>query len=158
MNDVEWQKWEDDARAALKGRYAKDDITIIIHWFRSIKWAGECNLIGDAAVEAFDLVVSAVRDRHADPRLFDLYNSLMARLFLYAPLILQQSKQRQVEDHEALIRNVVNKVVAANSLLVAGHKYGFHEIWNVLVAACVQEAGCPLDPKCLREVLNSALS
>lgn len=86
MNKQEYQKWEDDARLALSGKYTADEAGIILDWFRNIKGAGERDLIGHDAVEAM-LTFVAAQDN------FDLYSSLMARLFIYAPLILREDAE-----------------------------------------------------------------
>lgn len=88
MNEEEWANWETDARLALSGIYKEDEITIVLDWFRSIKGARERELIGDEAVEAMLTFVTA-RGK------FNLYNSLMARIFIYAPLILEENAKIQ---------------------------------------------------------------
>lgn len=84
MDQEQYAQWEDDARRALTGRYGAADIETILSWFRSIKGADERELVGHKEVEAMLTFVSARGN-------FDLYNSLMARLFVYAPLILLES-------------------------------------------------------------------
>ena len=84
VNQTEYKAWEEDARRALSGRYCLADIGTVLDWFRSIKGADERDLIGNDEVEAM-LTFTGARDNH------DLYNSLMARLFIYAPLILAQT-------------------------------------------------------------------
>lgn len=86
MNHEEYLQWERDAEMALLGRYSPDDIRIILDWFRSIKGSDERALIGDEAVDAMLVFTSAVKP-------FDLYNSLMARAFVYAPLILAEARR-----------------------------------------------------------------
>lgn len=86
MNVQEYERWEQDARRALSGRYASEEIDTILGWFRSIKSVDERELIGDAEVRAMLTFVAARGN-------FDLYNSLMARLFIYAPLILAVSRE-----------------------------------------------------------------
>ena len=86
MNQEQYAKWEYDARRALSGRYTDAEIDILLRWFRCIKGADERDLIGHEAVEAM-LVFTEAGGR------FDLYNSLMARLFVYAPLILAQAQR-----------------------------------------------------------------
>ncbi len=88
MNHEEYLQWERDAEMALSGRYSPDDIRTILEWFRCIKGADERALIGDEAVDAM-LVFTGEGER------FDLYNSLMARAFVYAPLILAEARQEQ---------------------------------------------------------------
>ncbi len=83
MNEQEYTIWENDARRALSGRYSEAEIKEVLDFFRCIKGADERELVGDKEVEAF-LVFSDAKGN------FDLYNSMMARLFIYAPLILRQ--------------------------------------------------------------------
>ena len=82
MNQEEYKVWEQDAARALSGRYNQAEIETVLEWFRRIKGAEERDLIGHDEVEAMLLFVQAQGN-------FDLYNSLMARLFIYAPLILK---------------------------------------------------------------------
>lgn len=92
MNHEECLKWEEDARAALLRIYSSEETEKILDWFRRIKGSNERDLIGDQAVEAM-LVFVSVRGRKDRPFSFgarDLYNSLMARLFIYAPFILEE--------------------------------------------------------------------
>lgn len=84
MNAEQYAKWEEDARRALSGRYTAEEIEVVLDWFRRIKGSDERDLIGNDEVEAF-LLFSGARGN------FDLYNSLMARLFIYAPLILREA-------------------------------------------------------------------
>jgi len=85
MNQEEYRAWESDADVALSGRYVHAERKIILDWFRSIKGADERDLIGHEAVEAM-LVFVCAQGKH------DLYNSLMARAFIYAPFILEEAK------------------------------------------------------------------
>lgn len=87
MNEEQYAQWEVDAARALSGRYTEAEIAIVIAWFYSIKGVDECELIGDEAVKAMLEFVRAKNN-------FDMYNSLMARLFIYAPLILAQHKRQ----------------------------------------------------------------
>lgn len=83
MNQEEYAQWELDAARALQSRYNQAQITCVLRWFRGIKGADERELVGDAAVDGM-LVFVCAKDN------FDIYNSLMARLFVYAPLILRE--------------------------------------------------------------------
>lgn len=86
MNQQDYCIWEEDARRALSGRYAFADRETILDWFRRIDGANERDLIGSEAVDAIQVFTGARAQ-------FDRYNSLMARLFIYAPLILNEAKQ-----------------------------------------------------------------
>lgn len=90
MNEQEWNHWLLDARACLicTHKYSNDEISKIIDWFYHIRGSNERYLIGDEAVDALSVVNKASMDRLDS---FDLYNSLMARLFIYAPLILKDN-------------------------------------------------------------------
>ena len=83
MNQTDYTKWEEDAALALSGKYNQDEIEIIIDWFSRIKGSEEREMVGSEEVDAMLKFVCA-KDG------FDLYNSLMARLFIYAPLILRE--------------------------------------------------------------------
>jgi hypothetical protein len=86
MNTQEYEVWVRDARNALSGRYSEVEVNVIMDWFRRIKGQDERDLIGNAEVEAM-LVFTKPQG------LFDLYNSLMARAFVYAPLILKEARE-----------------------------------------------------------------
>ena len=86
MNQEEYKRWEGDADRALSGRYTPAERTTILRWFRTIKGADERELVGNDEVEAMLTFVAAKGG-------FDLYNSLMARLFIYAPLILKGARE-----------------------------------------------------------------
>jgi hypothetical protein len=88
MNLEELKVWEQDARRALSGRYSAEEIEIIMEWFAYIKGQEERELVGNEAVEGMLVFVNA-KGRH------DLYNSLMARAFVYAPHILEEHKARR---------------------------------------------------------------
>lgn len=89
MNEQEWKQWLLDARACLicTHKYSDTEISTIIDWFKHIKGSDERHLIGDKAVDAHSVIVQASIKRLGS---FDLYGSLMARLFIYAPLILKE--------------------------------------------------------------------
>jgi hypothetical protein len=84
MTSEEFAQWENDAKRALEARYTAEEIEVVIDWFRRIKGEDERELIGNDEVEAM-LVFAGAREN------FDLYNCLMARLFIYAPLILREN-------------------------------------------------------------------
>jgi hypothetical protein len=84
MTSEEFAQWESDAKRALEARYTAEEIEVVIDWFRRIKGEDERELIGNDEVEAM-LVFAGAREN------FDLYNCLMARLFIYAPLILREN-------------------------------------------------------------------
>ncbi len=87
MNEQEWKQWLLDAEQCLicTKRYSGEEISIIIDWFKHIRGSNERALIGDKAVDALSVVNKATIDKLG---YFNLYESLMARLFIYAPLIL----------------------------------------------------------------------
>lgn len=83
MNEQEYRKWEQDALRALSGKYSEQQALAVIDWFSRIKGSTEIELLG---VDRAGAMLKFV-DNGAD---FDLYDTLMARLFIYAPLILKQ--------------------------------------------------------------------
>ena len=86
MNHEEYLRWDADANRALAGKYTQEERAIILRWFRNIKGQEERELIGNEEVEAMLTFVGAAGN-------FDVYNSMMARLFIYAPLILKEERQ-----------------------------------------------------------------
>lgn len=87
MNREQYAQWRADAARALSGRYKPEEIEIVLDWFDGIKGQEERDLIGSDEVDAMLVFVSA-RGAH------DLYNSLMARVFVYAPFILKEDAER----------------------------------------------------------------
>lgn len=83
MNNEEYKKWEEEASRALCGKYSSSEIKVILDWFRSIKGSDERDLIGNDRVEAMLKFVDN------GPK-WSLYDSMMARLFIYAPLIIDE--------------------------------------------------------------------
>lgn len=83
MNTQEFQKWEQDARQALLNLYTPAETEVVLRWFRNIKGQEERDLVGNEEVESMLKFVCAQSN-------FNMYNSLMSRLFIYAPLILKE--------------------------------------------------------------------
>jgi hypothetical protein len=93
MNHEEYLRWKADADRALSGKYTAEERAIIVGWFDYMKGQDERELVGNEAVEAMLVFVQAGNN-------FEVYDSLMARLFIYAPLILKQER----EDREYRMR------------------------------------------------------
>lgn len=88
MNRDEYQSWRNDAKQGLeKASYSADEIKIILKWFDNIKGAGERDLLGEDRMNAY--MIYAYPEDISD---FKLYNSLMSRLWMYAPLIIKEHK------------------------------------------------------------------
>lgn len=86
MNQEEYVKWMVDATAALSRIYSAEDTEIVIEWFRHIRGSHEYELIGTDQVEAMLVFVTS-------GNCFSVYNSMMARLFIYAPIILKEAHE-----------------------------------------------------------------
>lgn len=86
MDLSEYSNWRNHAKLSLQPLYSPDEIEIILRWFDNIRGSCERDLVGDESVEAMLVFVNSCDT-------FDLYNSLMSRLFIYAPLILKGAKQ-----------------------------------------------------------------
>lgn len=82
MTLEEYLKWRQDAKDALLKIYTEEQADKILYWFDRIKGQDERDMIGNDEVNAF-LVFSSAGGK------FNLYNSLMSRLFIYAPFILE---------------------------------------------------------------------
>jgi hypothetical protein len=87
MNEEQYKKWSKDACEAMKRRgYTSQEIIILLCWFDCIKGSNERDLIGDARLTAFGIFSCA---EPMDNK-WSLYDSMMARLFIYAPYILEE--------------------------------------------------------------------
>ena len=84
MNEAEFEQWLKDAATCLACRYSKDEVETIMWWFRRIKGSDERRLIGKARLEAMSVFTEGPQ--------WSLYDSLMARLWVYAPYILKQKE------------------------------------------------------------------
>lgn len=82
MNEKEYFKWRLDAAFSLAGIYSREEIVKILAWFDNIKGSSERELVGEEALEGFTKF-------HTNGKHWNLYNSLMSRLFVYAPFILE---------------------------------------------------------------------
>lgn len=83
MTPTEYEKWREDARQALLNLYTEPQTQQVLHWFDNIKAKKEFDLVGHDEVNAMIIFVQARNNYNA-------YNSLMARLFIYAPLLLKK--------------------------------------------------------------------
>ena len=98
MNRDQYNQWREHARQLLLNLYTETQVRVVLHWFDNIKGAGERDLVGNDEVNAM-LTFAQARNS------FDLYNSLMARIFIYAPLIL---KEDGLLDEAAIIGRVLD--------------------------------------------------
>ena len=85
MNELEYKQWRLDAAMCLSCKYSESEVLTILRWFDRIKGAGERDLIGELRLNAFSDFSSA---EPSDGK-WSLYNSLMSRLWIYAPYILE---------------------------------------------------------------------
>ena len=89
MNKEEYIEWKLDVIHCLNCKYLFKEITIILNWFDRIKASEESALIGPERLEAYRIF-------HGDPDTnphYNLYDSLMIRVWAYAPAILKQHKE-----------------------------------------------------------------
>ena len=87
MNEIEYAKWRKDAGEAMGRRgYTIGEIVYLLNWFDRIKGSGERDLIGEARLNAFSVFSCA---KPMDGK-WNLYDSMMARLFIYAPYIVEE--------------------------------------------------------------------
>ncbi len=82
MNEEEYKNWRNDAFNALISYYNEEDVNTVLNWFDTMTGSKELNLIGKMCLEAMTIFTCACDN-------FKLYNSMMSRLFIYAPLILK---------------------------------------------------------------------
>ena len=84
MNEQEWYNWKSDAITSLRLKYSQEETDKIMNFFERIKGKRERLLVGD---ENVDKLCDLFEDQ---PFPFNLYTSLMMRLWFYAPYILLQ--------------------------------------------------------------------
>lgn len=83
MNAEQFDQWKKDATLVLTAsKYTKEQADIITGWFSRIKGEDERELVGSDFVNTF-------ADNYPAKH-FSVYDSMMARLFVYAPYILEQ--------------------------------------------------------------------
>jgi hypothetical protein len=86
MTTTEYNEWLFQAKVSLSGNYSEEDCFIVLCWFKSIDCVintdKEIALTGTDVQECLSAIRSAVSP-------FSMYNDLMMRLWLYAPLILK---------------------------------------------------------------------
>jgi len=88
VNEREYAQWRTDALEALLKLYSEEDSNKILRWFDRIKGSEELSLIGQTA---FDGMI-AFTGIGLDKKVWKLYNTMMARMFMYAPLILMEDE------------------------------------------------------------------
>jgi hypothetical protein len=92
MNELEYELWCLHAEMCLRTvGYISGEIDEILDWFRGIRGSAERGLIGDAAVDAHLTIMDALTEKTGE---FNLHCSLMSRLFIYAPLILKEWREK----------------------------------------------------------------
>lgn len=92
MDEQEQLKWESDALQALSAKYTPRQAEIVVQWMRGIKTSEENKLIGPRALECW-IEFSYKLQKYGERA--DVYSTMMARAFLYAPTILKQHEQKQ---------------------------------------------------------------
>jgi hypothetical protein len=83
MGKEEYEKWMRDALVCLMCKYSEEQARIVLDWFEQIRSRAERDLVGDAFVDAFCDNLPVLH--------FSVYDSLMARMWIYAPYILEQA-------------------------------------------------------------------
>ncbi len=86
MGINEFEDWCNDAWDALCKVYTEAESECIVDWFRHIKGSDEYELIGHERLEAF-LTFSTPEN----VRWFNVYSSMMSRVWIYAPYILKKA-------------------------------------------------------------------
>ena len=87
MNEAEYKQWRDDAKDALLKLYSEEQAGVVLEWFDRIKATAEYDLLGNCA--RYESMVSFI-NTGGEEGVWKLYNTMMARMFMYAPLILKE--------------------------------------------------------------------
>lgn len=82
MNKQEYANWRREATICLLGKYNCQETAIILAWFDNMETDSEFLLTGSDVQECLGVVRG-----HIWP--ISMYNDMMMRLWLYAPLILK---------------------------------------------------------------------
>lgn len=90
MDQHEYSQWRASAKVALAPRYCKTEVDAIIEWFDRIKGAEEMLLTGVKCQNAINVIRDS-REKANDT--FDLYGDMMMRVWIYAPLIVQEHRE-----------------------------------------------------------------
>lgn len=89
MDMEEYKKWLKDAAICLAVKYTSEEAQIIISWFVNIRGSHERELVGSNRVNAFTTFCS-----HNPPDgKFSVYDTMMSRLWIYAPYILDEERK-----------------------------------------------------------------
>lgn len=83
MDAVNYKQWRIDAGVALRCRYSNEEAITIITWMDNSLGKWEYALVGRDVMEA----IQTIDESHH----YNLYNSLMMRMWLYAPYILNDT-------------------------------------------------------------------
>jgi len=101
MNEEQFNKWIKDATNALMCVYSAEQAKIVVDWFETIKGRKERDLVGDT-------IVDKVTQHYAKTG-HGLYTSMMARLWLYAPAILDEHEMQALDaEHDRLLWKYVH--------------------------------------------------
>ena len=100
MNKKEYIEWKLDVFHCLGCKYSTKEITIIVEWFDRIKASKEFDLITCPRVEAYEVFHG---DLETNPH-YNLYDSMMIRVWAYAPAILKEHFDAIVKDYEIVER------------------------------------------------------
>lgn len=82
MEREEYEKWLKDAMTCLMVKYTKEQAEVVVDWFKRIRGSDERDLIGSERVDHF---LACMPDKY-----WSVYDSMMARLWIYAPYILEE--------------------------------------------------------------------
>lgn len=85
MNEREYLNWEQDVLHCLSVKYSEEEIWQILYWFQNIRSSGERDLIGQKRIDAFQKFFP-YNDK------WNLYDSMMVRVWVYAPYILEMKE------------------------------------------------------------------
>lgn len=83
------KEWSKDAYEALCKVYQPDEAKVVVEWFELIRGSAERELIGSDRVDAH--LTFAYGSKNDENRFTSVYASLMSRMWIYAPYIIQEA-------------------------------------------------------------------
>lgn len=84
---ISQEQWSKDAYEALTKVYQPDEAKVVVEWFERIRGSEECALVGEGRVNSH---IEFAYGLKTDP-FPSVYASLMSRMWIYAPYIIQEA-------------------------------------------------------------------
>ena len=88
MNPSQYEHWRSNTLKSLLAVYSTTESETIMSWFDHIKGSGEYELLGEDRFDSMQKFLNPIREKE-----FNLYQHLSARVWAYAPIILENENK-----------------------------------------------------------------